>query len=407
MLLKQDQCKLHVANCSEINQRNSLEYNSPLRIFLFLFEIMQPSSMYVMLGLSGGVDSSVSAHLLKQAHHRVEALFMKNWIDLEGDGTCPIETDLADAKEVSNSLGLRFHSENFAPEYWDNVFTHFLSEYKAGRTPNPDILCNREVKFKVFLEHALALGADKIATGHYAKIDETDGLYKLLKPKDKNKDQTYFLYTLNQYQLSKSIFPLEDLAKTEVRTIAEQTKLVTHNKKDSTGICFIGEKNFREFLSQFIPAQPGEMIDPDGKTIGEHQGIMYYTLGQRKGLRIGGLSNSQEEPWFVVGKQIKENKLVVAQGHDHPLMYSDQLTTTDLSWTAGFAPKLPLLCKAKTRYRQEEQECIIQSIDDGTATVKFNNKQRAMTPGQSIVFYLEDECLGGGIINNVSDIIYQ
>ena len=317
------------------------------------------------------------------------------------------EKDLADAKSVSGELQIPFHSENFAPEYWDNVFEHFLSEYRCGRTPNPDILCNREVKFKVFLEHALKLGADKIATGHYAKIDCIDGRYRLLKPRDSNKDQTYFLYTLNQYQLSKTLFPLADLEKYQVRSLAEKINLVTYNKKDSTGICFIGEKNFREFLSQFIPAQPGEIITPEGRTIGEHQGVMYYTLGQRKGLGIGGKHESLDEPWFVVGKLVDENKLIVAQGHEHPLLLSDELNAIDLSWTSGEAPPLSFQCKAKTRYRQQEQDCIIEYISDGKATVKFNNKQRAMTPGQSIVFYSEDECIGGGVIDFVKDIIYH
>ena len=283
----------------------------------------------------------------------------------------------------------------------------FLEEYKKGNTPNPDILCNREVKFKVFLQHALNLGADKIATGHYAKIQEVNGLFKLLKPKDLNKDQTYFLYALNQYQLSKSLFPLQDLEKNQVREIAESMQLVTFDKKDSTGICFIGEKNFRDFLSQFIPAQPGEIIDPDGNLIGEHQGIMYYTLGQRKGLGIGGIHDAEEEPWFVVGKHIRDNKLVVAQGHNHPLLLSNHLFANELTWISGQEPELPFLCKAKTRYRQVEQECIIESIDNDTASIRFLSKQRAMTPGQSIVFYQGDECLGGGIINKVSDIIYQ
>lgn len=367
---------------------------------------MSKPTQHIVVGLSGGVDSSVSAYLLKE-NNKVEALFMKNWVDLEGDETCPIEKDLADAKSVSKALDIPFHSENFAPEYWDNVFTHFLEEYKKGRTPNPDILCNREVKFKVFLEHALDMGADKIATGHYAKIDELNGRFRLLKPKDQNKDQTYFLYTLNQFQLSKSLFPLAELDKYEVRSLAEKLDLVTYDKKDSTGICFIGEKNFRQFLSQFIPAQVGEIISPEGKVIGEHQGIMYYTLGQRKGLGIGGKSESLEQPWFVVGKLIKDNKLVVAQGHNHPLLLSDTLSASELTWVSDEAPELPYRCKAKTRYRQVEQDCIITSIDNGNATVVFDTNQRAMTPGQSIVFYNNDECIGGGIINNVKNIIYH
>jgi len=361
----------------------------------------------IIVGLSGGVDSSVSALLLLEQGKRIDGLFMKNWIDLEGDDECPIKQDLKDAKSVSETLNIPFHSENFAPEYWDNVFTHFLNEYKAGRTPNPDILCNKEVKFKVFLEHALNLGAEKIATGHYAHIEKTDDRYRLMRAADLNKDQTYFLYTLNQQQLSRSEFPLGKLLKPDVRAIANRAGFVTHNKKDSTGICFIGEKNFREFLSQFIPAQPGEMQTADGKLIGEHQGIMYYTLGQRKGLGIGGTNDGKEEPWFVVGKKIKENILIVEQGHNHPLLQSRKLVANDLHWTSGEIPPLPYQCTAKTRYRQADQKCTIQSYLNGEILVEFEDRQRAMTPGQSIVFYQDDECLGGGIINTVKDIIYQ
>jgi len=361
----------------------------------------------IIVGLSGGVDSSVTALLLLEQGKRIDGLFMKNWIDLEGDGECPIKQDLEDAKSISKKLNIPFHSENFAPEYWDNVFTHFLDEYKAGRTPNPDILCNKEVKFKVFLEHALNLGAEKIATGHYAHIDEIEGRYRLMRAADLNKDQTYFLYTLNQQQLSRSEFPLGKLLKPEVRALANRAGFVTHDKKDSTGICFIGEKNFREFLSQFIPAQPGEMQTADGKLIGKHQGIMYYTLGQRKGLGIGGTNDGKEEPWFVVGKKIKENILIVEQGHDHPLLQSRSLVANDLHWTNGEIPALPYQCTAKTRYRQADQKCTIQSYVNGEILVEFENMQRAMTPGQSIVFYQGDECIGGGIINKVKDIIYQ
>jgi len=361
----------------------------------------------IIVGLSGGVDSSVSALLLLEANYRIEGLFMKNWIDLEGDGNCPIKQDLEDAKSISDKLNIPFHSENFAPEYWDNVFTHFLDEYKAGRTPNPDILCNKEVKFKVFLEHALSLGAEKIATGHYAHIDEVDGRFRLMRAVDQNKDQTYFLYTLNQQQLSKSLFPLGQLNKPEVRALANQAGFITHDKKDSTGICFIGEKNFREFLSQFIPAQPGEMQTADGKSVGEHQGIMYYTLGQRKGLGIGGTNDGKEEPWFVVGKKIKENILVVEQGHDHALLQSRALYANNLHWTSGELPPLPYRCTAKTRYRQADQRCTILSHDNDEIQVEFDDTQRAMTPGQSIVFYQGDECIGGAIINKVNDIIYQ
>ncbi len=368
---------------------------------------MPQNNTYAIVGLSGGVDSSVSALLLKNTLSKVDGLFMKNWIDLEGDGKCPIEDDLADARSVAEQLGITFHSENFAPEYWDNVFTHFLAEYKAGRTPNPDILCNKEVKFKVFLEHALNLGADKIATGHYASITEKDGQYKLMRAVDTNKDQTYFLYTLNQFQLSRSLFPLGGLEKPEVRRIAADAGFITSAKKDSTGICFIGERNFREFLSQFIPAQTGCMETANGVRVGEHQGIMYYTLGQRKGLHIGGLQDAKEEPWFVVGKKIKENILVVEQGHDHPLSFSNRLIAINLDWTSEACPTLPYRCTAKTRYRQADQACTIIEKTDNGLVVEFNEKQRAMTPGQSIVFYQGGECLGGGVIDHVDDIIYN
>ncbi|HFE38547.1 MAG TPA: tRNA 2-thiouridine(34) synthase MnmA [Gammaproteobacteria bacterium] len=367
---------------------------------------MSTPNSNVIVGLSGGVDSSVSALLLLNQGYNVQGLFMKNWVDLQGDENCPIEDDLADARQVSEKLNIPFHWENFAPEYWDNVFTHFLDEYRAGRTPNPDILCNREVKFKVFLDHALAMGAEKIATGHYAQIEESDGLYILKRAMDKNKDQTYFLYTLKQSQLSKTLFPLGMLKKPQVRQLANDAGFVTHDKKDSTGICFIGERNFRDFLSQFIPAQPGLVQTADGKNISEHQGIMYYTLGQRKGLGIGGRRSSSEEPWFVVGKKIKENILVVAQGHDHPLMFSNALTAIDLSWTSGITPDLPFQCTAKTRYRQSDQACSILKLDQNKFKITFESKQRAMTPGQSIVFYQGDICLGGGIIDEVDNIIY-
>ncbi len=363
---------------------------------------------HVLVGLSGGVDSSVTALLLQRQGYRVEGMFMKNWVDVHGDGQCPIAEDLEDARAISASLGIPFHSINFAPEYWDRVFSHFLSEHRAGRTPNPDILCNREVKFDLFLNKALAMGADFMATGHYARIDRQNGRYRLLKGRDDNKDQSYFLYTLGQQQLAKTLFPLGGLHKEQVRQLAAEAGLRTHAKKDSTGICFIGERNFAEFLAHYLPPQPGAIETPEGKIVGEHQGLMYYTLGQRRGLHIGGRRDSEELPWFVVGKKIAENVLVVAQGHDHPLLHSRRLTAIELSWTAGRAPPLPLHCKAKTRYRQSEQDCVLEHIDArGRLSVAFAHSQRAMTPGQSVVFYLGEECLGGGVIDYVEGIIYQ
>lgn len=361
----------------------------------------------VFVGLSGGVDSSTSALLLRDAGYRVEGLFMKNWVELEGDETCPVAQDVSDARGVAEALGLTFHTLNFAPEYWDRVFSRFLAEYRAGRTPNPDILCNKEIKFDVFLKAALEMGADAIATGHYARIEAREGRYRLMRALDHNKDQTYFLYALNQYQLSHALFPVGHLPKPDVRRLAEAAGLLTHNKKDSTGICFIGEKDFGQFLSRFLPAQPGAIVTPEGKRLGEHQGLMYYTLGQRKGLGIGGRQDADESPWFVVGKRLAENALVVAQGHDHPLLFSSQLTASDLNWVAGQAPEAPLRLSAKTRYRQNDQACTLTSIEGDRCTVIFDTPQRAMTPGQSVVFYQGDECLGGGIIERVNDIIYQ
>jgi len=360
-----------------------------------------------MVGLSGGVDSSVTALLLKQQGHEVETMFMKNWVDIHGDGQCPIEQDLKDARQVSDLIQVPFHTINFAPEYWDRVFKHFLDEYQAGRTPNPDILCNKEIKFDLFLNEALRLGADKMATGHYARIDERDGRYRLLKGIDGNKDQSYFLYTLNQYQLSRAEFPIGELEKPEVRAIATNAKLPTFAKRDSTGICFIGERNFSEFLGQYLPAQPGLIQTVDGLHMGEHQGLMFYTLGQRKGIGIGGRQDADEEPWYVIGKKLHDNVLVVAQGHNHPLLHSTKLHANNLHWTSEEPPSLPLRCTAKTRYRQSDQNCTITTIENGIAEVIFDQAQRAVTPGQSIVFYLDAECLGGAIIEFVDGIIYQ
>ncbi|EGL55025.1 tRNA 2-thiouridine(34) synthase MnmA [Methylophaga thalassica] len=351
----------------------------------------------VVVGLSGGVDSSVAALLLKQQFDHVEGLFMKNWVDFADESECTVEEDRKDASSVAETVGIPFHEANFAMEYWDYVFKHFLDEYRAGRTPNPDILCNREIKFKTFLDHAIELGGDIIATGHYARVEERNGQFHLLKGQDHKKDQSYFLYTLGQEQLSRTRFPLGDLPKTEVRRIAEQAGFINHDKKDSTGICFIGERHFREFLSRYIPAQPGEMRTPEGEIIGDHAGLMYYTLGQRQGLGIGGRKDSTGEPWFVAGKDMDNQILYVVQG-DHPWLWSQNLVAEELSWVAGHPPEFPCRAAAKTRYRQPDQACTITQDDNGNIHVEFDEKQRAVTPGQSVVFYLDDDCLGGGII---------
>lgn len=357
------------------------------------------SATRVIVGLSGGVDSSVSALLLKEQGYDVQALFMKNWEEDDTDEFCSASEDIADAQAVCEQLDIKLHTVNFAAEYWDNVFEYFLAEYSAGRTPNPDILCNREIKFKAFLDYALQLGADYIATGHYARIDQTDGQFYLLKSADTNKDQSYFLYTLRQAQLARSLFPVGHLTKTQVREMAAKADLPTHAKKDSTGICFIGERKFKEFLSRYLPAQPGEMITPEGEVIGRHDGLMYYTIGQRQGLNIGGRKQAEAKPWYVVGKDLIHNKLIVAQGHEHPLLFTTTLNCSQTSWVSGHAPTLPFPCTAKTRYRQTEQSCTIIAYNENSYQVQFQHAQWAVTPGQSIVFYQDDKCLGGGVID--------
>ena len=352
----------------------------------------------IMVGMSGGVDSSVAALLLQRGGHEIGGLFMQNWVEDDRLGECQADRDRADAVRVCARLGMPFHARNFAGEYWDRVFENFLSEYKAGRTPNPDVLCNREIKFRTFLDHARALGADRIATGHYARTDCLDGRHRLLRGCDTNKDQSYFLYTLGQEQLAATVFPIGELPKPEVRKLAAEAGLPTHAKKDSTGICFIGERNFREFLGRYLPAQPGAMQTPDGMPLGEHDGVMYYTLGQRSGLRIGGRRGAEAEPWYVVGKDVLANTLYLAQGVENRWLFSSCLVASQLSWVAGEAPAGEFRCSAKTRYRQLDQACTVHISANGSE-VRFDQAQRAVTPGQSVVFYLGDECLGGGVID--------
>ena len=353
--------------------------------------------MKVMLGISGGVDSSVAALLLQQAGHQVEGLFMQNWEEDDRNGPCTADADRKDAVAVCGRLGIPFHARNFAGEYWDGVFTHFLDEYRAGRTPNPDVLCNREIKFRTFLDEARALGAEKIATGHYARVDCRDGEYRLLRAVDIAKDQTYFLHALGQPQLAATLFPIGGIEKSRVRDMAREAALPTHAKKDSTGICFIGERDFRSFLAQYIPARPGEMRTPDGLRVGEHQGVMYYTLGQRNGLGIGGRPDTGGEPWYVVGKDVAANVLYVAQGGENHWLNSRRLRSEAPHWVAGRAPTERFRCTAKTRYRQADQPCEVH-VRDGSLDVRFDTPQRAVTPGQSVVFYDGEACLGGAVI---------
>ncbi len=357
-----------------------------------------PSQQRIVVGISGGVDSSVTAHLLQQQGYDVQGLFMKNWEEDDNAEYCSAAIDLEDAQQVCDTLDIPLHTRNFASEYWDNVFMYFLDEYRRGRTPNPDVMCNKEIKFKTFLDQALEMGASHIATGHYARVEYREGYFRLLKAKDNNKDQSYFLHALNQQQLEKTLFPLGELEKPEVRRLATQAGFANHQKKDSTGICFIGERKFKEFLSRFLPAQPGEMQTPDGTHIGQHDGLMYYTFGQRQGLGIGGAKDASGEPWYVVGNNLENNILVVAQGHDHPLLFRKQLDADQLNWIAETPKNTPFHCSAKTRYRQADQPCTITQLHDGQCTVIFDKPQRAITPGQSVVFYQQDECLGGGLI---------
>lgn len=353
----------------------------------------------VICGMSGGVDSSVSAFILQQQGYQVEGLFMKNWEEDDDTDYCTAAADLADAQAVCDKLGIKLHKINFAAEYWDNVFEHFLSEYKAGRTPNPDILCNKEIKFKAFLEYAAEdLGANYIATGHYVRRRGADDKAQLLRGLDANKDQSYFLYTLSSKQVGQSLFPVGDIEKPIVRAIAEDLGLITAKKKDSTGICFIGERKFKDFLARYLPAQPGNIRTVEGDIIGRHDGLMYHTLGQRKGLGIGGVKGASEEAWYVVEKDLVNNELIVAQGHDHSALLSTGLIAQQLHWVDRQPIREPLRCTVKTRYRQTDVPCTIKPIDDESIKVIFDEPQIAVTPGQSAVFYLDEVCLGGGII---------
>jgi tRNA-uridine 2-sulfurtransferase len=356
------------------------------------------SASKVIVGMSGGVDSSVAALLLKQQGYRVEGLFMKNWDEDDGTEYCTAKQDFADAQAVADKLDITLHGANFAAEYWDNVFEHFLAEYRAGRTPNPDILCNREIKFKAFLEYALLLGADHIATGHYSRLGYEDGSSTLLKGLDSNKDQSYFLHSVGHAELDKTLFPVGAIEKPRVRQLALEHGLATAKKKDSTGICFIGERRFRDFLQQYLPAQPGEIHSLDGEVLGNHQGLMYHTIGQRQGLGIGGLAQHTEAPWYVVDKDLQNNVLLVAQGNDHPALFKSRLYSSGFYWVSGTAPTLPLHCMAKVRYRQQDQSCKVTHTGMHDYTVEFDVPQRAITPGQSVVFYQGDLCLGGGVI---------
>jgi tRNA-specific 2-thiouridylase len=361
----------------------------------------------VIVGMSGGVDSSVSALLLQQQGYQVEGLFMKNWDEDDGTDYCTAMDDLADAQAVADKLGMKLHTANFASEYWDNVFEHFLEEYKAGRTPNPDILCNREIKFKAFLDYTKVLGADYIATGHYVRRRDSEAINsatgetiekaELLRGLDGNKDQSYFLHAVAGTEIAQTLFPVGELEKPEVRRIAEEHDLITHNKKDSTGICFIGERRFKDFLQQYLPAQPGIIETPEGVAIGKHQGLMYHTLGQRQGLGIGGLNGYSDDPWYVAQKDLTRNVLVAAQGKNHPILFSHSLASQQIYWV-NEEPQLPLTCTAKVRYRQSDQVCTVTKDSAGQYQVVFKEPQRAVTPGQSVVFYVDEVCLGGGVI---------
>jgi tRNA-specific 2-thiouridylase len=357
----------------------------------------------VVVGMSGGVDSSVTALLLKQQGFKVIGLFMKNWEEKDDSGVCLSAYDYEDVRRVCETIDIPYYAVNFAKEYRDKVFNQFIEDFKKGLTPNPDILCNREIKFKVFFDKAMELGADYLATGHYCQNIRVDGRATLVKGADAGKDQTYFLYTMKETILEKVLFPIGGIEKKEVRSLARVHNLATSEKKDSTGICFIGERHFRSFLSEYVAMQPGNFETLDGKVVGKHTGAAYYTLGQRKGMGIGGAGDA----WFVVGKDMNRGVVHVAQGTDHPALYCDELVATELTWVGDSPPTFPFSCNSKIRYRQADESCVIERIQDGKAYVTFPRPQRAVTPGQSIVFYNETTCLGGGVIQEKGPSYYE
>ena len=350
----------------------------------------------IVVGMSGGVDSSVAALLLKQQGFDVVGVFMKNWEETDENGVCLATQDYDDVRDVCQSIGIPYYSVNFVKEYWDRVFSYFLEEYKRGRTPNPDVLCNREIKFRAFLEFALRNGAEWMATGHFCRIGHGEEGVRLLKGADPQKDQSYFLHMLDQAQLQRALFPVGGMTKAQVRAMAREAGLSTAQKKDSTGVCFIGERNFKRFLQQYLPATPGDMVDEKGRVVGKHDGLMYYTLGQRRGLGIGGSGDGRA--WFVIGKDLSRNLLIVCQGEDHPALYCNALRASALHFIAGREPAKSFACSAKVRYRQADQACRVEMLQDGGALVRFESPQRAVTPGQYVVFYQGDWCLGGGVI---------
>ncbi len=357
----------------------------------------------VIVGVSGGVDSAASLVLLKDAGLSVRAVFMKNWEEDDNEDYCAAAQDLEDAQGVCDHLGVELKTVNLSAEYWDNVFTRFLEVYRRGATPNPDVLCNREIKFRAFMDFATDLGADFIATGHYARIEHWNGCYRLLKGRDDQKDQSYFLYLLEQSQLKRAVFPVGSLIKEEVRELARRYELHNHARKDSTGICFIGERPFKSFLEHYISPDPGPIVSVEGRELGSHDGLMFYTIGQRQGVGIGGQRHGDGRAWYVASKDSERNALVVAQGREHPALFTDMLEAEDVHWISGSAPSLPLRCNAKIRYRQADQACSVEPVSQGRVRVRFERPQWAVASGQSVVFYNGEECLGGATIREVPD----